>query len=483
MATALQILHDSISFIFSHLLIINVLLSIVVVFFQRRNPKSVWAWLLILYFIPVLGFVFYLLIGADMHKRKMFRTKEIEDRLANAIRRQELKQKYPGVTDYSDLVMYHLHTTSAMLTDDNNVEFFVNGEDKFAALKEDMRNAKKSIHIQYYIIKNDELFRSIVEILKDKVKEGVKVRILYDSMGCWKMRKKIWKQLEKEGIQCTEFFPALVGRLHLRINYRNHRKIVVIDDCIGYVGGFNIGKEYIDKDPKFGHWRDTHMRITGSSVTALEARFILDWNFADRKRLLSYEDYMDNLKMEHTGRSPIQIITSGPDSHDEYIRNTYVRMIHKARKSIYIQTPYFIPDESMMTALQIAIHSGVEVNIMIPCKPDHPFVYWATYSYIGEMVAAGAKCYVYDNGFLHAKTLSVDGLVACVGTANMDIRSFALNFEVNATIYSERTVGRLEAAFENDITKCKQVTRKVYDERSLLIRAKEQFSRLLSPLL
>ena len=175
MATALQILHDSISFIFSHLLIINVLLSIVVVFFQRRNPKSVWAWLLILYFIPVLGFVFYLLIGADMHKRKMFRTKEIEDRLANAIRRQELmirsqelKEKYPGVTDYSDLVMYHLHTTSAILSDDNDVEFFVNGEDKFAALKEDMRNAKKSIHIQYYIIKNDELFRSIVEILKER---------------------------------------------------------------------------------------------------------------------------------------------------------------------------------------------------------------------------------------------------------------------------------------------------------------------------
>ena len=490
MATALQILHDSISFIFSHLLIINVLLSIVVVFFQRRNPKSVWAWLLILYFIPVLGFVFYLLIGADMHKRKMFRTKEIEDRLANAIRRQELmirsqelKEKYPGVTDYSDLVMYHLHTTSAILSDDNDVQFFVNGEDKFAALKEDMRNAKKSIHIQYYIIKNDELFRSIVEILKDKVKEGVKVRILYDSMGCWKMRKKIWKQLEKEGIQCTEFFPALVGRLHLRINYRNHRKIVVIDDCIGYVGGFNIGKEYIDKDPKFGHWRDTHMRITGSSVTALEARFILDWNFADRKRLLSYEDYMDNLKMEHTGRSPIQIITSGPDSHDEYIRNTYVRMIHKARKSIYIQTPYFIPDESMMTALQIAIHSGVEVNIMIPCKPDHPFVYWATYSYIGEMVAAGAKCYVYNNGFLHAKTLSIDGMVACVGTANMDFRSFGLNFEVNAVIYSERTVQRLERAFENDMTLCTQVTRKVYDERGLVIKAKEQFSRLLSPLL
>ena len=207
MSEAFEIVKTGIDFFCNHLVFFNMLFAIVIVFFQRRDPKSVWAWLLLLYFIPVLGFVFYLLLGQDMHKRKMFRTKEIEDRLANAIRRQELmirsqelKQKYPGVTDYSDLVMYHLHTTSAILSDDNDVEFFVNGEDKFAALKEDMRNAKKSIHIQYYIIKNDELFRSIVEILKEKVKEGVKVRILYDSMGCWKMRKKIWKQLEKEGV-------------------------------------------------------------------------------------------------------------------------------------------------------------------------------------------------------------------------------------------------------------------------------------------
>lgn len=178
----------------------------------------------------------------------------------------------------------------------------------------------------------------------------------------------------------------------------------------------------------------------------------------------------------------MQIISSGPDSQSKEIHDNYLRLIHHAKDHVYIQTPYFIPDDSILDALKIASQSGIDVRIMIPCKPDHPFVYWATYSYIGEMVAAGAKCYVYDNGFLHAKTLSVDGLVACVGTANMDIRSFALNFEVNATIYSERTVGRLEAAFENDITKCKQVTRKVYDERSLLIRAKEQFSRLLSPL-
>lgn len=225
------------------------------------------------------------------------------------------------------------------------------------------------------------------------------------------------------------------------------------------------------------------MRITGSSVTALEARFILDWNFADRKRLLSYEDYMDNLKMEHTGRSPIQIITSGPDSHDEYIRNTYVRMIHKARKSIYIQTPYFIPDESMMTALQIAIHSGVEVNIMIPCKPDHPFVYWATYSYVGELVLEGANCYTYENGFLHAKGIIVDDMVFCYGTANMDIRSFELDFEVNAIVYDEDKAKQMVEFFRQDIEQSRLLTKNKYQSRGLFIRFKEQVSRLLSPLL
>ena len=490
MMAVLQFLQEIITFIFSHLLIINVLLSIVVVFFQRKDPKSVWAWLLILYFIPVLGFVFYLLIGADMHKRKMFRTKEIEDRLSNAIRRQEmiiksyeLTEQYPGMTDYSDLVMYHLHTTSAILTDDNEVEFFVNGVDKFEVMKEDMRKAQKSIHIEYYIIKDDELFQSIVEILKEKAAEGVEVRILFDAMGCRSVQKKMWKQLEKEGIQCTEFFPAFIDKVMFRLNYRNHRKIVVIDGKVGYVGGFNIGKEYIDKDPKFGHWRDTHMRITGSSVSALEVRFILDWNFADRQRLLAYENYMDNFLLPHSGQSPIQIITSGPDSHDEYIRNTYVRLIHKAKKSIYIQTPYFIPDESLMTALQIAVRSGVEVNIMIPCKPDHPFVYWATYSYVGELVLEGANCYTYENGFLHAKGIVVDEMVLCYGTANMDIRSFALDFEVNAIVYDEEKAAQMVEIFKQDVEESKLLTKNKYQSRSILIRFKEQVSRLLSPLL
>ena len=316
----------------------------------------------------------------------------------------------------------------------------------------------------------------VEKVLIQKAREGVEVRVLFDSMGCRTMKNRDWERLEKEGIQVAEFFPALLGQLQLRVNYRNHRKIVGI-------GGFNVGREYLGRDKKFGYWRDTHLCIEGAAVTSLAVRFVLDWNYAAKENLFLEDSLFEIPQYTRNGRDPVQIISSGPDSKTKMIHDNYLRLIHRAQDHVYIQTPYFIPDDSILDALKIAAKSGVDVRIMIPCKPDHPFVYWATYSYIGEMVAAGAKCYVYNNGFLHAKTLSIDGMVACVGTANMDFRSFGLNFEVNAVIYSERTVQRLERAFENDMTLCTQVTRKVYDERGLVIKAKEQFSRLLSPLL
>ena len=477
-------------FIFGHLIMINLMLSVVIVFFQRKDPKSVWAWLLILYFIPVLGFVFYLLIGTDMHKKKMFRTKEIEDKLNNAIRRQEsiirsqeLPDSYAEMKDYGDLVLYHLQASNAILTDDNEVRFIVDGQEKFRLLLEDMRKAQKSIHIQYYIIKNDEVFGAIKEVLEQKIREGVEVRILYDGMGARFVRKTVWKELEALGIHTAEFFPPVFGKLHFRINYRNHRKIVVIDGKVGYVGGFNVAREYVGLDKKFGYWRDTHMRITGAAVNSLQTRFILDWNFAAKRRTLSFERYIEDTPAESGRYCPVQIVTSGPDTPVQSIRNTYLRLIHKAKHSIYIQTPYFIPDEAIMSALMIAVHSGVEVNIMIPCKPDHPFVYWATYSYVGELVLQGANCYTYENGFLHAKGIIVDETVACYGTANMDIRSFALNFEVNAILYDKGKAREMTEQFKEDLKCSKLVTRNVYQGRSLLIRFKEQVSRLFSPVL
>lgn len=306
------------------------------------------------------------------------------------------------------------------------------------------------------------------------------------------MPQKRWEQLEKAGVKVGVFFPALLGRLNLRINYRNHRKIVVIDGNIGYVGGFNIGREYISRDPKFGYWRDTHLRITGDAVVSLQIRFALDWNYATHENLftnMAYfepQDRADLVRAMQTGEKrllAIQIVASGPDTLDRQIRNNYLELFHKARKNIYIQTPYFVPDDAILSALKIAARSGVDVRLMIPCKPDHPFVYWATYSYAGDLLQAGARCYVYDNGFLHAKGVMVDGRVSCYGTANMDIRSFELNFEVNATIYDEEVTRELEEIFRNDLYHCREITPEVYEKRSLLIRVKEQGSRLLSPLL
>ena len=403
------------------------------------------------------------------------------------------------------------------------MEIFTDGVEKFDDLIEEMRKARQYIHIQYYIIKNDEVFKTMIPVLKEKVSQGVEVRILYDGMGGRFMPKRVWKDLRESGILVKEYFPAFLGRLQLRVNYRNHRKIVVIDGKVGYVGGFNIGEEYISKNRKFGYWRDTHLKIQGDAVISLQIRFALDWNYAGKENLFlngwyfsdcsrlknmgipegdkkkaveaekmgkediskTIEDPVPDMLDKHIlGRLlGIQIIASGPDSGQRQVRDNYLQLFHKARHHIYIQTPYFVPDDTILSALKIAAGSGIDVRLMIPCKPDHPFVYWATFSYIGEMVNAGARCYTYENGFLHAKGVMVDGRVSCYGTANMDIRSFELNFEVNATIYDEETTEQLEAVFLDDLVNCREVTKEIYEARSLGVRIREQGCRLLSPLL
>ena len=477
-------------FIMDNLLIINIFLSLLIIFFQRRSPQTVWTWLLILYFIPILGFVLYLFIGQDFHKSRMFKAKEVDGELKYAVRRQEesiyrkrLRLANPELMRFKDLILYNLEAGQAVLTDNNDVQIYTDGKEKFRALIHEMKQAKCYIHMQYYIIRNDELWQEIEPVLVEKAKQGVEVRILFDSMGCRTMKNRDWEQLENAGIQVAEFFPAVLGKLQLRVNYRNHRKIAVIDGRVGFVGGFNIGREYLGRDKKFGYWRDTHICIEGAAVTSLAVRFVLDWNYAASENLF-LKDYLFEIpEYQKNGREPMQIISSGPDSRSKVIRNNYLRLIHLAKKNVYIQTPYFIPDEDILEALKIAAKSGIDVRIMIPCKPDHPFVYWATYSYLGDMIAAGAKCYTYDNGFLHSKCMCVDGLVTCMGTANMDIRSFALNFEVNAVIYSAKTTRCLEDAFEKDIEKSTLVTRKMYRGRGMIIRIKEQFCRLFSPVL
>ena len=477
------------TFIVDHAFSINILLAITIVFFERRDPKTIWTWLLVLYFIPVLGFLLYLLIGQDMRKSKMFKNKELEDVVQSAVLKQEQKVKNKRIFNdggklfrYHDLVMYNLAAAKSVYTDDNDVEIYTDGKEYFAHLYEAISTAKEFIHIQSYIIKNDELWQALEKLLYKKVKEGVQVRILYDSMGCRKMGKRDWERIQRKGIQVGEFFPAFFKRLHLRINYRNHRKIIVIDGTSAYVGGFNIGREYLGLDKKFGYWRDTHLRISGSAAVSLHVRFILDWNYATKQNLFENENLVHEF-VPGQGKEGVQIISSGPDTQNQEIRDNYQKLIGKARDHVYIQTPYLVPDEIIVNEIKMAAYSGIDVKIMIPCKPDHPLVYWATYSYVGELIDAGVKCYTYDNGFLHAKGVMSDGLVCSYGTANMDVRSYKLNFEVNATIYSPKITAKLEKIFEEDLRYCTEITPELYAKRSMIIRFKEQFSRMFSSLL
>ena len=481
---------------FVHLFYLNLILSIIIIFFQRRDPRTVWTWILVLNFLPIIGIVLYLLIGQDYRKSKMFKMKTLDDRIRKAAIKQEdfftsneniMNDSY--AKEYQRLMQYNLSSGGSLMTMKNSMDIFKDGNDKFDALINDIKNAKEYIHLQYYIIKQDYLFLKIVKELIKKSDEGVEVRVLFDGMGGRFMSKKILANMKAHSIKIGTFFPATLGKINFRINYRNHRKIAVIDGKIGYVGGFNIGKEYVDGSKKFGHWRDTHLRIVGEAVNGLELRFGLDWRYATKEDLFVNDRYftqmekMDFVPDKDDNILRMQIISSGPDSETKLIRDNYIEIINRAKDHIYIHTPYFVPDDAFMSALNIAARSGVDVRLMIPCMPDHPFVYSATLSWAGTLLEAGGKVYTYENGFLHAKSVMADGKVACVGTANMDIRSFELNFEVNAMIYDEEAAVELEDNFMRDIYDSKEYTLSMYKNRSLVQRIKEQISRLLSPLL
>lgn len=384
--------------------------------------------------------------------------------------------------EHLDLIYMNLKNNSALLSFDNDVTIYTDGQEKFYNLIKDIQKAKQYIHMQYYIIHNDHLGKEVIAELTKKAQEGVKVRVLYDELGSRGLSKRAFKELIAAGGEVEVFFPSKLHLINLRLNYRNHRKLVIIDGSVGYVGGFNIGDEYLGLNAKFGYWRDTHLRITGSAVYEMQTRFILDWNLASHRHDIEYSPnlFPPNTKKGHTG---IQIVTSGPDSEWETIKQGYIKMILSAKSSILIQTPYFIPDQSLFEALRIACLAGKDVKIMIPDKPDHIFVYWATMSHIGELLKTGAKVYVYENGFIHAKTIVVDEEVSSVGTANIDVRSFRLNFEVNAFIYSSRLSKQLAESFTYDLTLSKQLTLEDYNKRSYLIRFKESISRLLTPIL
>ena len=469
---------------------LNIFFAIALIFLERRDATSTWSWLLVLFFIPVFGFIIYLLFGRRLRQKHLFRwegrkrigIEQLIDYQIQAIEDEKFVFHLDDTEFYKDMIYLHLRNNHAVLTQDNAVEVFNDGRAKFDALIADLEKAKDHIHFQYYIIRLDRLGNEILDVLIKKAKQGVIVRVLFDDIASRGLYKYHFKELIAHGGEVESFFPSVFPLINPRLNYRNHRKIVVIDGRIGYIGGFNVGDEYLGHNKKFGYWRDTHLRIEGSALHPLQTRFILDWNQASTNHDIEYADrYFPAIPRK--GSVGMQIVSSGPDSQWEQIKDGYLKMITLAKKYIYIQTPYFIPDISFLDALRIACLSGVDVRIMIPNKPDHLFVYWATYSNVGYLLKAGAKVYIYENGFLHSKQIVVDDELSTVGTANIDVRSFKLNFEVNAFIYDREKSHELAELFEQDMRLSTELTLEMYRARSRTIKIKESISRLLSPIL
>lgn len=475
----------------AYILAVNILLALAVVFLERRNVAATWSWLMVLLFIPVLGFVLYIILGQNLSRRKLYRLNQREVEImrtltqaqARRIHEGHMDYKDPEIEQYKDTIYMNVRANKALLTQNNEVELFTEGNALFDGLLRSIAAAKHHIHLQSYIINNDELAKKVVAALTEKAKEGVYVRILYDDIGSRKLNDRFFKAFTAAGGERAAFFPSRIPYLNLRVNYRNHRKIVVIDGEIGYIGGFNIGNEYIGKSRKFGFWRDTHLQLRGSSVHSLQGLFIRDWNLASSTPVDYAPSYFPSVDNLGEGQVPLQIIASGPNQKWSHIENMYIKMIHAARHSIYLQTPYFIPDESLHNALRIAALSGIEVKIMIPYDSDHMFVHWASLYYLGDLLQVGVKCYLYKKGFLHAKMIIVDGIMTTVGTANFDQRSLKLNFEANAVLYHAETSQALQAIFQQDIEDSIELTKEEYDNRSLWHRLMESISNLLSPIL
>ncbi|MEK4628869.1 cardiolipin synthase [Solibacillus sp. FSL R7-0682] len=472
------------------LYILNIIFALVVIFFSRKSASSTWAWLFVLFFLPIVGFILYLLIGRNLQTKHFVRWMTVnQEETAEIFREQQTllhegRFAFPNAISkkHAALIQMNVDYNHALLSSKNDVKILTEGKEKFKSVIEDIERAQHHIHIQYYIYKMDDVGRSIYNALVKKAREGVEVKMIYDDLGSRKLQKKHLKELIDAGGQVEAFFSSYFTLLNPRINFRNHRKLVIIDGQIGYIGGFNVGNEYACLDENFGYWRDTHLRIEGNSVYSMQAHFLFDWHQARSDAFNSDEEkYFPSFEIEPV--IPVQIVSSGPDTDTESIKNSYIRMILSAKKYVYIQSPYFVPDEPFLHAIQIAASSGVDVRIMTPAKTDHPFVFGANSAYGGDLLSYGGRVFRYEKGFLHSKMMVVDDELAMIGTANIDVRSFSLNFEINAIVFEEAIAIQCRELFELDQQESFEMTEERYAQRSNWTKIREAVSRLLSPIL
>lgn len=493
-------------FFFQHLsmvlFVINLLIAVWLVGRDRRDIAVTWAWLMVLTFLPLIGLLLYIFFGRKLTQDQIFVIRQeqkqiMEDFKARqqALVDQKNEDARGKVTEREQLLSRLLGSLDgAILTQANQVEVFTDGEAKFNQLIEDINHATDHVHVEYYTFASDHLGRRLLQALEEAARRGVEVRVLYDLGGSRGTNYKFFEYLERLGGQAQAFISASKARFTTpRLNYHLHRKLVIIDGNVGYIGGFNVGDQYVGEDPKFGYWRDTHFRVTGSAPTMMQIRFMMDWNTTCRRTKKERLDFDDEILQKqlslladyeaHTKGVPMQIVSSGPDNDQYAIRRGYQNIISQARNYVYIQTPYLIPEDSILEALIIAAKAGVDVRIMIPSMPDHPFVYRATEAFARYLTMNDVKVYKYDHGFLHAKTMVSGNNIAAVGSANLDYRSAKLNFEVNAFTYDAELAQQLKETFEQDLQQATLLTPSYFANQSKWLKFKQSCCRLLAPIL
>lgn len=479
--------------------IIGIIISMNILL-ENRDPSKTLLWILMFMIFPGVGIVLYVFSGRNIRKHKLFKAKTKSSKLShrqllnsmeilkNIVKNQQkmLEEDSLMGDDASPIkervVRLLFNIGQFPYTTNNELEIYKDGHEKFANLIEDMKAAKDHIHLEYFIVKDSQIAREIQAVLIEKARQGLEVRFLYDDFACWRLKinRSFLRELKEAGVKCAAFLPTKFPIFGGQLNYRNHRKIAVVDGKISYTGGLNIGDEYMGKFKKFGYWRDTHIRIRGIATHMLQLIFIVDW-YLTTNELLSDDKYMPKMKI--IGDTAIQVVGTGPDSKWEDIHYAFFSAISQAKKRVYIETPYFIPDESLLKAIKTAALSGVDVRIIFPQKIDHYIVNIASYSYFEEIMKAGGKVYLYQNGFIHSKVFLVDDELASIGSSNMDLRSFMLNFEVNAFIYDKEYVNMVADQFYRDQEDSIQLLEENYRTRNVWVRLAESISRLFSPLL
>ena len=463
-----------------------VIFAVIKILLENKNPLKTHSYLLILVLVPVLGLVIYILFGQDYRRHKFYsRKKAIDNSIVDEIVNDQLHLAYQHelikdklILEKINIIKLLLGSNRSFLTSYNKVHLLINGEEKFALLLEDLDKAVHHIHLEYYIFEEDEIGKAVAEILIKKALDGVIVRFIYDAIGS-KLSRQLLKKFKNAGVNVIAIMPVYFPKFS-KANYRDHRKIVVIDGGIGYVGGINIADRYINKLGK-RNWRDSHLKIEGNAVQSLQIEFLLNWFYASSERI----NFNDKLFPQNivVGNQCVQIAGSGPDSDWASIMHAFFMAINSAKKRVWITTPYFIPNESVLTAIKTAALSGIDVQIIFPYNPDSKIVHLASMSYMKEVLECGVKVHLYTNGFIHAKTILVDEVFSSVGTTNMDYRSFDQNYEINAMIYDVGFANELEEQFLNDVKQCIPLQLNRWQLRPIRKRLLESAARLLAPIL